>query len=214
MKNPSWKLDYPWRWALFLAAFCWASVEAPVSAQEPQDDLDINSAAVNSAGEELGLTKQEGTLAEIFRLEKELVYQLLDKLGIGIAVLTPGIKAQIDSYHTTNLEAFLAYSECIDLFDQERFSEAREACERAVRLDPEFRLAIALLQSIPPDGWSGSVDNLASRLIEIAQATVAGGAPAGFFGLFLGTTPLGSPAAGPGSPSGSAGGGGINSPSR
>jgi tetratricopeptide (TPR) repeat protein len=43
--------------------------------------------------------------------------------------------------HTKNLEAFLAYGQALDAFDEGRWQDARNLFTEAVRLDPDFALA-------------------------------------------------------------------------
>jgi hypothetical protein len=59
------------------------------------------------------------------------------------------VRARIERFQTTNVEAFRAFSQGLDLKDQGRFTEAREQFRRAAELDPNFALAKEQQQSMP-----------------------------------------------------------------
>jgi hypothetical protein len=59
------------------------------------------------------------------------------------------VRARIERFATTNVEAFRAFSQGLDLKDQGRFTEARESFRRAAELDPGFGLAAEQQQSRP-----------------------------------------------------------------
>lgn len=93
--------------------------------------------------------KEADKLAAIFQLQKQLVYKLLKNIGITPDKLSPEIKSAINKPQTTNLKAFIAFSNCLDFKDKGEFAKAHEQCEEAVKNDPNFALAQQLLQSIP-----------------------------------------------------------------
>ena len=77
-------------------------------------------------------------LDNIFRIEKDLVFSLIDDMGI---LLTPQEKAKIQQIPTKNLHAFLAYCQGLEMEDAGNFGKAAQFFQKAVRLDPNFSKA-------------------------------------------------------------------------
>jgi tetratricopeptide (TPR) repeat protein len=77
-------------------------------------------------------------LEQLFALEKELVFGIVDRLGIE---LTPTEREQIESVPTRNLQAFLAYSRGLDAEARGNYEAAANAFRRAHEIDPEFSKA-------------------------------------------------------------------------
>jgi hypothetical protein len=126
-------------------------VAAPSMAQKETDQLTINSATYQFGGEELGAARKQGQMAQIFQLQKDLVYQILGQAGIDPQKLDPGVKAQLDRFYTTDLLAFEYFCQCLDLMDQGLFVEAEDSCNKAVERDPNFAMAKSLRDSMPRD---------------------------------------------------------------
>lgn len=99
----------------------------------------------------LGKAEVEGPVSEFFNLEKELVFNILEALGLKEEDLSPSVKKSIRKIHTENFEAFLNYSKGLDYIDQKDFYKANEAFHTAVKLDPEFDIANNALLSYPKD---------------------------------------------------------------
>jgi hypothetical protein len=118
-------------------------------AQEETEQLTINSATLNSEGEKLGAGSEKDNLANIFKLQKQLVEDLLRQAGIDPDQLPPAVKAAIKKPQTQNLKAFLAFSEGLDFLDQGQFDKAEAKFAEAVRLDPDFTLAQAFYEAVP-----------------------------------------------------------------
>lgn len=102
----------------------------------------LESAVLDSrSSRNLGVTTERGELAELLRAQKAITFGILRASGIPLDQLPADVRARIERFQTTNLEAFRAFSSGLDLRDQGRFAEAKEAFRRAAELDPGFALA-------------------------------------------------------------------------
>jgi len=79
-----------------------------------------------------------GDLDRFFRLEKELVFAIVDRMGI---TLSPEEREAILTIPTQSLSAFLAYSEGLDFEDRGQMREAKGRYQRALTIDPRFSKA-------------------------------------------------------------------------
>lgn len=77
-------------------------------------------------------------LQALFDIEKAVVFQLLDKLGI---TLTPAERVAISERPTRDLQAFLLYSKGLEAEDRGDYAGAARAYQGAARIDPGFRAA-------------------------------------------------------------------------
>jgi tetratricopeptide (TPR) repeat protein len=77
-------------------------------------------------------------LQALFDIEKAVVFQLLDRLGI---TLTPAERVAISERPTRDLQAFLLYSKGLEAEDRGDFVAAAQAFQSAARIDPGFRAA-------------------------------------------------------------------------
>jgi tetratricopeptide (TPR) repeat protein len=84
------------------------------------------------------LATYQDALEALFDLEKEIVYDLLDQLGV---TLTAEERERLDRVPTRHLQAFLAYSRGLLEEDAGRFAEAAALYAEAARLDPGFEEA-------------------------------------------------------------------------
>lgn len=82
-------------------------------------------------------TKNEA-LQNLFDLEKELVFDVIENMGIE---LTPQQQQKIQFIPTKNMQAFMAYCMGLDQEDAGKFAEAAQYFQQAVRLDPSFKMA-------------------------------------------------------------------------
>ena len=80
----------------------------------------------------------QGELGKFYRLEKDLVFQVIDQMNID---LTQAERDAIEIIPTENLLAFMAYCKGLDLEDQGKYEEAAEAYQEALELDPNFKKA-------------------------------------------------------------------------
>ena len=130
----------------FLAAALLAASGAAAQAQ----GFALEGAVIDSrSGASLGVINERGDIATLFRAQKSMTFGILRAAGVSLEQLSPEVRARIDRFQTTNVEAFRAFSQGLDLKDQGRFAEARESFKRAAELDPGFGLAADQQQSMP-----------------------------------------------------------------
>jgi len=107
--------------------------------------IQVNATAVRTQDAQVAST---GTGADrlqaLFDVEKQVVFQLLAKLGIAI---TPAERVAISERPTHDLQAFLLYSRGLAAQDQGDFAGATQAFQAAVQRDPGFGAAAAAAQS-------------------------------------------------------------------
>ena len=93
----------------------------------------------------------EGRLREVLSLEKVLVHQVLDSLGVS---LSPAQQRSIAPLPTRSFDAFFAFSQGLEYEDRGMAPQAIRAYQRAVHLDPAFAMArerSAVLSVTPAD---------------------------------------------------------------
>lgn len=83
-------------------------------------------------------TSQSDALGNLFRLEKDLVFDVIKKLGIK---LTAGERADIQRVPTKNIQAFLMYSIGLEREEAHDFEAAKVYFGQAASLDPGFESA-------------------------------------------------------------------------
>jgi hypothetical protein len=134
--------------ALCAAASLWAQAQtAPANAGQ---GFALEGAVIDSrSGNSLGVINERGDIATLFRAQKAMTFGILRAAGVSLEQLSPEVRARIERFATTNVDAFRAFSQGLDLKDQGRFTEARESFRRAAELDPGFGLAAEQQQSMP-----------------------------------------------------------------
>lgn len=140
------------RIATSAALLALAAVALPALAQTaaPAQSFVLEGAVIDSrTAASLGVTSERGDIASLFRAQKTLTFGILRSAGVDLDALPPEVRARIERFQTTNLEAFRAFSNGLDLKDQGRFAEAREQFRRAAELDPGFALAVEQQQAMP-----------------------------------------------------------------
>lgn len=95
----------------------------------------VESSSGSLAAEE---AQADGRLNEFFEIEKKLVFQLIKEMGIKLSYAEI---EEIKKVPTNNLLAFLAYAEGLDFDDNGDLVRAQSAYRRAVKLDPNFKMA-------------------------------------------------------------------------
>jgi TolB-like protein len=83
---------------------------------------------------------EEDALQQLFEMQKRLAFNLYESLGIQ---LTPAERERISQIPTQNLQALLAYGQCLEAEDAGQFAEAAGFCSQAAALDPAFAAARA-----------------------------------------------------------------------
>lgn len=81
------------------------------------------------------LETRSDVLANLFQLEKEIVFQLVDQLGVELSAEE---REAIERVPTRNLQAFLAYSRGLEAEAQGNYEAAAQAFQQAHQLDPSF----------------------------------------------------------------------------
>ncbi len=84
------------------------------------------------------LTEVEGELEGIFKMQKELVFKIIDEMGVH---LTKSEREAIQKVPTESLLAFMAYSRGLDFEDKGLYLQAKTQYQEALSLDPGFDMA-------------------------------------------------------------------------
>ena len=135
----------------------------------------LEGAVIDSrSGNSLGVVSERGDLSALFRAQKSMTFGILRSAGISLEQLSPEVRARIERFQTTNVEAFRAFSQGLDLKDQGKFAEARESFKRAAELDPGFALASDQQQSMPDVNVSSSLQMRAVMQTAAAAAVDKG----------------------------------------
>ena len=114
-----------------------AAAATASQAQTPARGFSLEGAVIDSRnGNSLGVVNERGDLATLFRAQKAMTFGILRAAGVSLDQLSPEVRARIERFQTTNVEAFRAFSQGLDLKDEGRFAEARESFKRAAELDP------------------------------------------------------------------------------
>jgi len=176
------------------------------SLTDRDDNLRVDAAVVDVSTAGIAAPASgENLLTRLFDLEKQLVYDIFNGLGI---TLTDAERAAIEQRPTQNLQAFLAWSRGLEAEDRGDYAGARDLFEQATRLDPSFMSARQSAQE------AGDLSNASAQSATDMEATVtqAAGAELGstpptsdaLNQASAGVTPSQTPAAGSGTETGSA----------
>lgn len=143
----------------------------------PQETLRFDTDVLNterrsSAGE----ASAQNPLVELFEMEKETVFQVLDILGVEI---TPAEREAINQNRAENILAFLAYGRGLMALDQGNYSEAEDFFGQAVELDPDFGAAQAALEEVDylVEATSTSTGGVESRSVPELTPSALGPPP-------------------------------------
>lgn len=105
----------------------------------PTQQLRIDATVVRASDAEVAAAGSGADrLQALFDIEKAVVFQLLDRMGI---TLTPAERQQISERPTRDLQAFLLYSRGLEAQDRGDFGAASQAFQAAARQDPSFQQA-------------------------------------------------------------------------
>jgi len=144
--------------------------------------LRVDAAIVNTTTSLVsGGASNENVLDELFAIEKAIVLQLFDSLGVKLTVAQ---RKEFDDRPTRSLPAFLAYSRGLTFEDMGRFEDAARMYQDAFRLDPSFSAAAVKGADVSAAaaGLSMTAASIESSMIgtseeNIAQKSVGGQAP-------------------------------------
>ena len=174
MNRPDFRLSPIGRAALG-AALAAATFAAAAQTPPPARSFVLEGAVIDSrSAANLGVTSERGDIASLFRSQKALTFGILRAAGISLDSLPPDVRARIERFQTTNLDAFRAFSSGLDLKDQGRFAEARVQFQRAAELDPNFGLAVEQQQAMPDVTLGASVQIRAVVAAAAGQAVDRG----------------------------------------
>jgi hypothetical protein len=157
---------------LALGALCASQTNAqtPAPAASPSG-FSLEGAVIDSrSSRSLGVINERGDINALFRAQKAMTFGILRAAGIPLDQLSPEVRARIERFATTNLEAFRAFSQGLDLKDQGRFAEAKAEFARAAQLDPGFALAAEQQQAMPEVSLGSGVQ---TRAVLLAAAGAA-----------------------------------------
>lgn len=137
------------------------------------DRLRIDAAIVNTTTSLVsGGASNENLLEELFAIEKAIVLQLFDSLGV---TLTAAQRKEFDSRPTRSMPAFLAYSRGLSFEDQGRYDDAARSYQDAFRIDPSFFQAQAKGADVSAAalGTGLTAANIESNIVGTVEANVA-----------------------------------------
>ncbi|MFA6541941.1 MAG: tetratricopeptide repeat protein [Bacteroidota bacterium] len=104
-----------------------------------QDKVNIDAFVARTKTGALDVTTNiSGKMENFFRLEKDLVFNILDEMKIKIS---DNEREAILEIPTENFFAFLQYSRGLELEDQGLYAQASQAYSQAVQADPSFTQA-------------------------------------------------------------------------
>ncbi len=105
----------------------------------------IQAAVVRASDAQIAATGQGADrLTQLFDIEKQVVFQLIDKLGI---TLTPQERVAISERPTHDLTAFLLYSRGLEAQDRGDDRAAAQNFQAAAQRDPSFNAATQQAQT-------------------------------------------------------------------
>ena len=155
-----------------LAAAALLAATAAVTTHTQAQTFSLEGAVIDSrTSQNLGVVTERGDINGVFRAQKAMTFGILRSAGISLEQLPPEIRSRIERFQTTNVEAFRAFSQGLELKDQGKFAEARELFKRAAELDPGFALAAEQQRSMPDVNLGGSV-NVRAVMVAAAGAAV------------------------------------------
>ncbi len=112
----------------------------------PQDAFEAASPVLKTPTESLlGTPAAEGILEEIFRMEKELLFEILELLAIEVS---PEEEAELRKPFAATPEAAMHFFFGIDAADRARYDKAADYYSAALAEDPAFTLASDALQEL------------------------------------------------------------------
>ena len=108
-----------------------------ILAQSSDKEVRMDATVLNTARRETaGTFGQNEQIDAIFNLEKQIVFNIFDVLGVS---LTETEREKINENRTTNLLAFLAYGRGLEALDRANYQQAQTFFRQASRIDPAFQ---------------------------------------------------------------------------
>lgn len=107
-----------------------------VLAQSGERQVRMDATVLNTARQQAaGTFGQNERLEQIFDLEKQIVFNIFDAVGV---TLTQQERERINENRTGNLLAFLAYGRGLESMDRGNYEQASTFFRQATQLDPNF----------------------------------------------------------------------------
>lgn len=130
----------------------------------------------------------KGRLQDVLGLEKTLVFQVIDTLGIR---LSPATRHAIGTPPTKSYGAFIEFCHALDLEERGQIEAAKSAYRRALKLDPKFALARARndVLSVTPAQQAALDHDISRKATRPEAADTRLLSSAGQLGLRLGPLP-------------------------
>jgi tetratricopeptide (TPR) repeat protein len=123
------------------------------------EGLRLDGAVVNTTDRSVTTAPAvEGSLAQIFQLQKTFVFDVIDAMGI---TLTAAERDEIEKVPTENYLAFLAYCRGLEFRDQNNLGAAQAEFQKAANADQGFTQAATqsrTVASLLSAGFGGPVD--------------------------------------------------------
>ncbi|MDY6952469.1 MAG: CsgG/HfaB family protein [Thermodesulfobacteriota bacterium] len=132
--------------------------------------------------EMLGHPKAEGTMADIFRLEKEILFELTGLLKV---VLTPEEKEALKAPLATTVGGLFTLVEAVEASDAGSYKKAIKLYQKALKTDPSIGIAQDAVQELSTLGLAttGGISTLTyvggAALVAGGVAAAAGGGGGG-----------------------------------
>ena len=115
-----------------------------------EQNFGIDTVTINVPnGSVLGVVKDQFQAQKIFDLEKRLVDQLLQQVGINRQDLSPDIQANLAKSQTTNVDALVAFGKGLMALDENNFNEAERMFHHAHQIDSSFSMASSMADAMP-----------------------------------------------------------------
>jgi TolB-like protein len=109
-------------------------------------ELEVRSSLLGVKDEHvLGQPDAEGKLADIFSLEKKILFEIIDLLKIE---LTPQQRARLQKPFTTDFNALMNFVNGMDSSDRGDYSKAGNYYQKAIQQDPQMQPAQAALNEL------------------------------------------------------------------
>ncbi len=90
-----------------------------------------------------------GALDELYRLEKEILFQIIQLMNVDIS---PEKRAELEVPMSTDTDALLDFFQGIDYSDKGQYAEAAKMYNQALMKDPDLEMAASALQELKDVG--------------------------------------------------------------
>ena len=167
-----------------------ADVVLEGSVRRVQDQLRVSAALVDGeTGANLWAERYEGSREDIFAFQEAVLTALAETLSVRLSPAERARQGIIGTRSVAAHDAYLRARELENLYTRETNIEAEAALREAIREDPEFALAHALLSQIMSfrveNRWTNDTDRTVKAAFAAAERAVAldDGLPLAHFAL-------------------------------